>query len=481
MAGPALRRSIAITGATLIDGTGRAPLANATVVVDGDRISRVGPATETPAPEGAAIIDGRGRFLIPGLTDMHVHVLGPERWHAPLFLAAGVTTVLDLGGQLPDLTALRDTIESGATPGPRLLYTGPFLEEGEPYAGFAHMSRRVDGARIEEAVDELAGAGVHAIKLYVTITPGTAERACARARERGLRVFMHQQETWGADAADAGVDCVEHMMVFGALAPEAIRPPEPGRLTPFEYGGWMWRWLADVDPRDDTVNRLFDRLIAAGTALDPTLVLFAARPGALGEDVGDTSMDDPERTPILAALPVPVREELIGRWAERRRAAAGASPRAADRMRKGWEHLLTLVDRFHRAGGMVLAGTDCPNVAIVSGYSLHRELELLVRAGLSTMEALLAATSRPAARLDREHEFGTIAPGLAADMVLLSADPLADIRNVRRIERVIARGRAYEPEALQPYNGSDARQEPRPPRQCAGQRQRRAPPRRRHQ
>lgn len=441
-------RPIAITGATLIDGTGGPPLANATVVIEGDRFSRIGPATETPPPEGAQVVDARGRFVIPGLTDMHVHVLGPDRWHARLFLAAGVTTVLDLGGQLPDLAALRGAIDAGTTPGPRLLYTGPFLEEGEPYAGFAHLSRRVDGAHIEDAVDELADAGVDAIKLYVTITPGTAERACARARARGLRVFMHQQETWGADAADAGVDCVEHMMVFGALAPEALRPPEPGRLTPFEYGGWMWRWLADVDPRGDAVTRLFDRLIAADTALDPTLVLFAARPGALGDDVGDTSLDDPERTPLLPALPARVREELIRRWAERRRAAAGVSARSADRTRKGWEHLLALVDRFHRAGGTVLAGTDCPNVAIVSGYSLHRELELLVRAGLSPMDALLAATRRPAERLDRAGEFGTIAPGLAADLVVLGADPLADIRNVRRIERVMTRGRMYEPETL---------------------------------
>ena len=344
------RRPVAITGATLIDGSGRPPLVDATIVFDGDRIARVGPTMEGPPPEGAEIIDARGRFVIPGLTDMHVHVLGPDRWHSALFLAAGVTTVLDLGGQLPDLTALRDAIYAGTTPGPRLLYTGPFLEEGEPFAGFAHMARRVDAARIEHAVDELADAGVHAIKLYVTITPQTATRACARAHERGLRVFMHQQETWGADAAGAGVDCVEHMMVFGALAPEALRPTEPGRLTPFEYGGWMWRWLDGVDPRDDAVSRLFDRLIAADTALDPTLVLFSARPGALGDDVGDTRMDDPERTPILPVLPPRVREDLVSRWAERRRAATGASARAADRTRRGWEHLLALVDRFHRAG-----------------------------------------------------------------------------------------------------------------------------------
>src|SRR5262245_4010991 len=157
-------RPLAITSVTLIDGTGRPPLANATVVVDGERFSRIGPTAETPAPEGSEIIDGHGRFVIPGLTDMHVHVLGPDRWHAPLFLAAGVTTVLDLGGQLTDLTALRGAIDAGTTPGPRLLYTGPFLEEGEPYSGFAHMARRVEAAHIEDAVGDLADAGVHAIK-----------------------------------------------------------------------------------------------------------------------------------------------------------------------------------------------------------------------------------------------------------------------------------------------------------------------------
>src|SRR5947208_9321964 len=110
-------------------------------------------------------------------------------------------------------------------------------------------------------------------------------------------------------------------------------------------------------------------------------------------------------------------------------------------MRKGWERLLALVDRFHRAGGTVLAGTDCPNQAIVAGYSLHRELELLVRAGLSTMDALLAATSRPATRLDRAQDFGTIAPGLAADLVPLDSFPLAVNRIVIRIVRVYARWR----------------------------------------
>ena len=447
MAAPHTTRPLAVTGATLIDGTGAPPLPNATIVIEGDRFSRVGPQVATPVPHGAEVIDARGRFLIPGLTDMHVHAGTPDREHLPLFLAAGVTTVLDLGGQVADLAGYRAAVAAGAKIGPRLYFAGPMLEEGEPYEGFAHFSRRIDPGQVEAEVDHLADAGADAIKLYVTIQKETARRAAARAHARDLPVFMHQQATWGADAAEAGVDCVEHMMVFGDLAPAEGRP-DAGLMTPFQYGAWMWRWLPELDTRSDRVRRLCDRLIAAGTALDPTLVLFAARPAALGDDAGDSTMDDPERTPLLPLLPPPVAEELVSRWAERRHAAAGASAAAKERTRRAWQNLLELVGAFHDAGGVVLAGTDCPNVAIVSGFSLHRELELLTRAGLSPLDAVLAATRRPAERLGRADGFGTVVPGRSADMLILSADPLADIRNTRTIERVIARGQVHEPEQV---------------------------------
>ena len=439
---------LAVVGAKVIDGTGTVPLEAATVSIEGDRIVGVGLASTTQTPPGATLIDGRGKFVIPGLVDMHVHVYTPERWHPEFFLAAGVTTVLDLGGQLHDVAAYRESVDSGVRPGPRILFTGPMLEEGEMYAGFAGFCRRFDSARTEAEVDALADAGVDGIKLYVTVRPDTARRACARAHARGLPVFMHQHATWGAEAALAGVDSVEHVNVFGQLAPQGFWLAEPAKLNPFEYGGWLWRWLGDLDPHADSVRRLYDGLIAAGTVLDPTLVLYAARPGALGDDVGDTSMDDPERTKLLPLLPPAVGKELVARWAERRAAAQGVSETAKHRMRRAWDNILTLVGGFHRAGGTVMAGTDCPNVAIVSGFSLHRELELLVRAGLSPMEAIMAATRRPAERLGRRDVFGTIVAGRSADLVLLAADPLADIRNVGRIERVIARGVAYEPETL---------------------------------
>src|SRR3989442_6345291 len=159
-------------------------------------------------------------------------------------------------------------------------------------------------------------------------------------------------------------------------------------------------------------------------------------------------MDGRERTKLLPRLPAAIGQELVGRWAERRAAARGASEAAKHRMRRAWDNILALVGGFHRAGGMVLAGTDCPNVAIVSGFSLHRELELLVRAGLSPSEAIVAATRRPAERLGKPQVFGTSPPGRAAGLILLDADPHLGIRNIRRIDRVIARGVVYEPDAL---------------------------------
>src|SRR5262249_42171529 len=221
--------------------------------------------------------------------------------------------------------------------------------------------------------------------------------------------------------------------------------PDAARMTPFEYGGWLWRWFHEVDLRGSRVRELIARLVDAGTALDPTLVLFAARPGALGDDAGDIALDDPEGAPAMRYLAGETAENVRGRWLERREAARGASEAARARTRLAWAKFLELVGMFHAAGGVVLAGTDCPNVAIVPGYSLHRELELLTRTGMSAMDAIVAATRRAAERLDRAHEFGTIAPGRAADMLVLEADPLADIRNTRRIERVIQAGEALTP------------------------------------
>src|SRR2546426_6687327 len=439
---------IAVVGVTLIDGTGHPPGEAATVIVDGNQVTSVGLARTTPVPPGTTVIDARDKFLTPGLVDMHVHVHTPDKWHPELFLAAGVTTVLDLGGQLRDVVGYRAVVESGARPGPRILFTGPMLEEGEMYPGFAGFCRRFDATHTEAEVDALADAGVDGIKLYVTVRPDTARRAYTRAHERGLPVFMHQHATCGAEAALAGVDSVEHVNVFGQLAPEGFWLADPAKLNPFEYGGWPWRAPWRLQPSSDAVRRLYDGLIAAGTALDPTLVLYAARPGAIGDDVGDTSMDDPQRTRLLPLLPTPGAKELLTRWARRRGAALGASEPAKHRMRRARDHNLARVRGFLRAGGMALAGTRLSNVALVSGLFPPPQLRPPVRGGVSPLEAIVAATRRPAERLGKRDVFGTIALGRAADLLLLAADPLADIRNILRIERAIVGGIGYEPGEL---------------------------------
>lgn len=436
--------ALTVRGATLIDGRGGPPLSDAAVRIEDGRIVAAGPSAQVPATEEE--MDARGRYLIPGLVDMHVHIHEPPAERLPIFLAAGVTTVMDLGGQVPDLLRYRQMLARGERRGPRLLFTGPLLEEGAVFDGFAGISYHMTKP-VEEEVAALADAGVDAVKLYITIQRETARRAVRAAHARGLRVFMHQQATWGAEAAEAGVDCLEHLMVFGDLAPEDGRP-DAGAMTPFEYGGWLWRWFHEVDVTGPRARSLIGRLVEAGTALDPTLVLFAARPAAMGDDGGDTSIDDPEHVPAMAYLAPETAASIRDRWLERKQAAVGASQGARQRTRVAWEKFLQLVGMFHEAGGVVLAGTDCPNVAIVPGYSLHRELELLTRTGMSAMDVLVAATRRAAERLDRAEEFGAIEPGRSADMLLLSGDPLADIRNTRRIEHVVVRGEVLTPDEI---------------------------------
>src|SRR5256885_9020563 len=158
---------LAVSGATVFDGTGRPPIENATVLIEGDRVVSVGSAATTPIPPDATIIDGKGKFVTPGLVDMHVHVYTPEKWHPEFFLAAGVTTVLDLGGQLHDVAGYRALIESGARPGPRILFTGPMLEEGELYSGLSGFCRRFDSSKTEGWAVAASGTGMVDDKHYV--------------------------------------------------------------------------------------------------------------------------------------------------------------------------------------------------------------------------------------------------------------------------------------------------------------------------
>ena len=398
--GPAL----AIRDVTLWDGTGAPPARHRTVIVRGDRIVEVGPSEGVAIPDGAILIDGTGRFLIPGLVDMHVHALWdlsvPPAF-LPLFVANGVTTVRDMGGLLPLLPATRAALADGSLLGPRLIAAGAILDGPEPV--HAEVSIAVDTP--EEAiaaVESVAAAGADFVKVYTLLPAAAFEAVVAEAGRRGLPVSGHVPYEVGPVAATAEMRTIEHLMS--------------------EVGGYC------EEDRPEECDGILAAFREHGTFQVPTLVLQ-----------GQSEPADLCGDPRLERLPAAV----LAYWFDGAAEPPGCDPASTkgDHFRPELPPEAWIVPALREAGIPILAGTDTGVPFSVPGWSLHDELGLLVEAGLSPAEALLAATRDPARALELEDEIGTIRPGLVADLLLLRADPLADIENTRAIEAVVLRGR----------------------------------------
>jgi imidazolonepropionase-like amidohydrolase len=399
--------TLAIRDVTLWDGTGAPAAPHRTVIVRGDRIVEVGPTDGVAIPDGSTVIDGTSRFLMPGLVDMHVHALwdsGVPSVFLPLFVANGVTTVRDMGGLLPLLRPTRAALADGSLLGPRLIAAGAILDGPEPV--HPEVSIAVDTP--EEAiaaVESVAAAGADFVKVYTLLRATAFDAVVAEAGRRGLLVSGHiPYEVGPVAAAMGGMRTVEHLMS--------------------EVGGYCERDAAEG----------CDAILAAfrerGTFQVPTLVLQ-----------GQSEPADLCGDPRLARLPDVVMEYWFGR-AEGPECDAGSVAPRTFRPRlppEAW-----IVPALREAGIPILAGTDTGVPFSLPGWSLHDELGLLVEAGMPPADALLAATRDPAGALDLEDEIGTVQPGLVADLLLLRADPLADIENTRAIEAVVLRGRLLE-------------------------------------
>lgn len=414
------------------------------VVVSGEQVVAVAPMA-APAPAADRVIDGRGRFLIPGLWDMHVHFLYDEALTeamAELFLAYGITSVRDTGGNLEELVALRSRLEASDDPAPRVFFSGPLLDgehvvydggdPGRPPLGTAVAAP----AEAESAVAELVAAGADFIKIYELVTPEVFEALVAAARQRGLPIAAHVPLTMTADQAGPRVDSMEHLRnveLACAANWQALLHARRQRIAGFDGDrGYPLRSRIHDDQRLPAIAaydeaRCDSVLGALGqTTQVPTLRLNAfdlARP-----------YERPDWPQALARLPAAVTQ----RWATAVE-AHGAQAAEADTTFAEWS--LFLAGRMHQAGVPLGAGTDTPITQAIPGYSLHTELALLVRSGLTPMQALEAATLAPARFFGLQGQMGSIAPGQAADLVLLDADPLADIDNTRRIHGVMTRGR----------------------------------------
>jgi hypothetical protein len=424
--GAASAQVTVITHVSVIDGTAPAPRADQTVVVQGNRILAVGPSQVTRVPPGARVVDGNGRYLVPGYWDMHVHTVVPGgREVLALYVATGVLGVRDLAGEWPRITEWRRDIADGRLVGPRIVASGPYIEGGD--VPIVHLlARTPEEARA--AVDSLARLGVDLVKLHSQLPRAVYFAALRAARDRGFRVAGHvPRSITPAEASDSGLTSLEHMLQI----PTPCTPAESLALAPrFPIQAVLGRCTSeDLGP-------LFARFVSNGTWVVPTLVAqyeIAAWPTrALPGDSFASYVPDTLRQFVAQIFPMP-----------------DSIPPGADVVGRAlWEKRIALVGGMYRAGVGILAGTDAPLRNSPPGFGLHQELELLARAGLSPFEVLRVATLEPARHLGMLDSLGTITVGKLADLVLLNADPLADVRNLRRIEAVLVSGRIWDPRAL---------------------------------
>ena len=415
-------RPLAFANVTVIDGASSTPRRDQTVIVRGTRIVSVTPSRSARVPADARIVDGRGKFLIPGLWDMHVHTTVVRgRAILPLYVANGVIGVRDMAGDWATLTAWRNDIAHGRLVGPRIVASGPYLEGGDipiPHI----LARTPDEARA--AVDSLVRMGVDFVKVHGQLTRETYFAIARRARERGIAFAGHVSRVVGsATASDSGQRSIEHLLAI----PAQCTPAESIALRPrFTVQGALGRCSSeDLAP-------LYARFARNGTWVTPTFVAqyeVAAWPQrAVPGDSLAHYVPDSLRRYVAALFPMP-----------------DSIPAGADSVgRAMFAKRLTQVAAMHRAGVGILAGTDAPLRNSPPGFGLHEELVLLSRGGLSTADIIRAATLEPARYFGMLDSLGTIAPGKLADLVLLDANPLLDIRNTRRIAAVVANGRLYD-------------------------------------
>ena len=412
------QQELAITNVTVIDATDSVPRARQTVVIRGNRIVAAGSASTVRAPEGARIIDGQDKFLIPGLWDMHVHtaVMGGRKVLG-LYVANGVTAVRDMAGTWDTLTSWRRDIAAGRLAGPRILASGPYLEGGD--IQIPHLLARTPEEG-RAAVDSLVAMGVDLVKVHSRLTPPVFFAIARRARERGIAFGGHVPRTVGSAAAsDSGQRSIEHLLAI----PIPCTRAESLALEPrFAVQGALGRCSSE------NLALLYEKFVRNETWVTPTMT--AAYEIALWPNralPGDT---------LARHIPAVLRAFV----AELFPMPADVPPNADVVGRAIFEKRLTQVAAMRRAGVRILTGTDAPLRNSPPGFGLHEELVLLARGGMSPFEVIRAATFEPAAFFSALDSAGTIAPGKVADLVLLDANPLENIRNTARISAVIANG-----------------------------------------
>src|SRR5579871_1767291 len=426
-----------INDVTVIDTTGGPAQGHRSVIVRDDRIVGVVPPEELEkdGKRPGVWIDGRGKFLIPGLWDMHVHMVFGDWFpqgkeiNLPLFLANGITGVRDMGGELEVLQEWRKEISAGTLLGPRIVMSGPMLDGPAPrFPSSIAIKTPEDGRR---AVDDLKRRGVDFIKLQSLIPRDAVFAIADEAHKQGITFVGHVPDAVRAsEASNAGQKSFEHLIgIFEGSSPledQFIR----GTKTESQF-------LSTYDPK--RAEALFALLAKNQTWQCPTLVW--ERGGNL-LDQNDFAHDTREKY-----VPASWKDGTWKRFTEQIMHDFNTDDLAT--RKRFVEKELEVVNEMHHAGIPFLAGTDTPpGVYIFPGFSLHEELQRFVAAGFTPLEALQTATINPAKFLGMEDKVGTVEPGKFADLVMLDANPLEDIRNTQKIAAVFTNGHYLSRAAL---------------------------------
>lgn len=451
--GPALRSlirvpagRIALTHVAVIDGTGAPAQADSTVLIDGGRIAAVQPAA-MPLPTGYTALDLHGHSVLPGLVGMHDHLyyiarpdldgdghsepplLVPQMtFSAPrLYLAAGVTTLRTTGSVEPyaDLN-LKKQIDAGALPGPHLDVTAPYLEgAGSP---FIQMHQLSGPANARAQVAYWAGQGATSFKAYMNITRAELAAATAEAHRHGLKITGHLCSVTYPEAAAIGIDDLEHGFWVNTQADPGKTPD----VCPATTGGPT---LAGMTPGSPAGRALIALLVRRQVAVTSTLPVFEP--------------SSPRYRPLsVTALAVLSPQARADYQANRDRALAAPADRRAARAAL-WANELAMERAFVAAGGLLLAGPDPTGAGnVLPGFGDVREVELLVEAGFSPVQAIRIATLNGATYLGLADQIGTVAPGKRADLLIVRGDPAARIDDLERPVIVFKDGVGYDPARL---------------------------------
>jgi len=418
-----LAHSVAVAAGTAFVNVNVVPMTSETVIeqqtvlVDNGRIVAIGPVDDIQIPEKASVVDGTDRYLMPGLAEMHAHVPGSnsadlDRYFS-LYVANGVTTVRGMLGQ-PSHLALRQDLLDGKVFGPRLFTSGPSLN-----------GRSVNGAdQARQLVEEQHAAGYDFIKVHPGLDSEEFEALARTANALDIPFAGHVPVAVGVSGAlELNMASIDHLDGYLAALLPANSDGSGG------YGGFFDVMLAD-ELQTERIADIARETAAAGTWNVPTEVLIELR-------VDETPVSELRNWPEMRYMPA----ATVERWADAKQSVIEASDFDPATAALAIEIRRKLILELHRAGAGLLLGADSPQVFNVPGFSIHRELDALVSAGLTPFEALRTGTAAVDEFL--QSNTGIVAAGRAADLVLLDANPLVDIRNARRIHGVMVRGQWY--------------------------------------